>query len=272
MEENPAPKDTKIKTDDAPLAEENKKSETKKALSVIALVFGILGLVSCVSGFFALVCCLVGIIVGIVALVKKHQKGMAIAGLVCGAVGIIPAVLFSVVWGAGLSMLSGLGGVADFSSDPTKYCEQNPDSILCDEDADIKINGQPIDTGKKDTDTDTNTNTNKNTGSDTKKDSSSNKNTSKTGSGWTLEYLKEVAKEKGVSYAEIPEGYKTAFSDFEVCLSDAGIVVSSWEEFENLSEDSDDMSLDQAMGLLNCAMELQEATEGLDDGELDLDL
>lgn len=269
MEENPAPKDTKIKTDDAPLAEEDKKSETKKALSVVALVFGILGLVSCASGFFALVCCLVGIIVGIVALVKKHQKGMAIAGLVCGAVGIIPAILFSVVWGAGLSMLGGLNGIVE---NPSEYCKQNPDSILCDEDADIKINGQPIDTGKKDTDTDTNTDTNKNTSSDTKKNTSSNKNTSTTGSGWTLEYLKEVAKEKGVSYAEIPEGYKTAFSDFEICLSDAGIVVSSWEEFENLSEDSDDMSLDQAMGLLNCAMALQEATEGLDDGELDLDL
>ena len=265
MEENPAPAgNTNIKTDEAPLAEENKSNETKKALSVVALVFGILGLVSFISGFFAVVCCLVGVIVGIVALVKKHQKGMAIAGLVCGAVGILPAILFSFVWGAGLAGLSLLGGAAnDFTSDPINYCEQNPDSFFCDEDANIEINGQTIDTGTK-TDTD-NTNNKKDNSSSTNKNS-------KTGSGWTLEYLKEVAKEQGVSYSDIPEDYKTALADFEVCLSDAGIVVSSWEEFESLSDDSDDMSLDQAMGLFNCSIELQESAKELDDDGFDLGL
>ncbi len=91
----------------------------KKALSIVALVFGILGLIACWAPFFGLICCLVGVIIGIVALVKKHQKGMAIAGLICGAVGLIPAVIISIATGA---LVSFFGGVVDACKDDPK-CE-----------------------------------------------------------------------------------------------------------------------------------------------------
>ncbi len=254
MAENSAEVEKPIESGDST---DSKPTEVKKGLSIVALIFGILGIVSCWTGFFALACCLVGVIVGIVALVKKSQKGMAIAGLICGALGLIPAIIFSIVWG-GAAML--FGGVSDYASDPVKYCEQNPNDWKCDEDSTITINGQTIDNKKTDSSDD-----------NTKKEDDTKKNTSKTGSGWTLDYLKEVAKEKGVDYADIPDGYKIAFNDFEVCLDDAGIKVSSWDEFEALNEDSDDLSMSQAMGLLSCAMELSEATEGLDD-DIDIDL
>lgn len=56
-------------------------------LSIFALIFGIIGLVlSCILiGFVPSV---IGLILGIAALAKKQSKGLSIAGLVCGTMGI----------------------------------------------------------------------------------------------------------------------------------------------------------------------------------------
>lgn len=72
---------------------------TKKsnALSILSLIFGILGLVlSClIIGFLP---ALVGLILGIVALAQKQSKGMAITGIVCGAIGVLFAmILFAAI-------------------------------------------------------------------------------------------------------------------------------------------------------------------------------
>ena len=40
--------------------------------------------------------------------------------------------------------------------------------------------------------------------------------------------------------------------------------VSSWDEFENLSNNVDNMTYDQAKGLLDCAIALSEFTENSD--------
>lgn len=58
------------------------------ALSILALIFGIIGLVlACLLiGFVPSV---IGLILGIVALAQKQSKGLSIAGLVCGAMGML---------------------------------------------------------------------------------------------------------------------------------------------------------------------------------------
>ena len=180
---------------------ETKQTGAKKGLSIIALVFGILGLVLCWVPYLGLICCLVGIIIGIIALVKKNQKGTAIAGLICGIIGIIPALIISFITGEFISIFSGISGGSDAP---------------------------------------------------------------KPNSGWTTDYLEEVVEEKGIDYSDVPQEYIDAFNDFEACLSDAGVEVSSWDEFENLSNNVDNMTYDQAKGLLDCAIALSEFTENSD--------
>lgn len=67
----------------------------------------ILGLVSLV-GFWlvfgpilAIPAGIVGIVLGVIALVKKQQKGMAIAGIILSAAGVLVAVAFVVYWLSG---------------------------------------------------------------------------------------------------------------------------------------------------------------------------
>lgn len=70
------------------LEELNMNENKGNIFSILALVFGIMGLVtSClVIGIFPAI---PGVIFGIMALNNKQSKGMAITGLVCGAVGIV---------------------------------------------------------------------------------------------------------------------------------------------------------------------------------------
>ncbi|MBR3368279.1 DUF4190 domain-containing protein [Candidatus Saccharibacteria bacterium] len=268
MDENPSK--------EAPASEngaEKTTSNPKKALSIVALVFGILGLISCAGGPIALVLCLVGVICGIVALVKKQQKGMAIAGLVCGAVGIIPALLFSFLWG-GLASLIGQG-IDACKDDPSCSMTINGKSIDYDLNKDSKKDDSS-DTKKDNTDdtkkTDTD-NTKKTDTDNTKKTDTdnTNKNSTSSATGWTYDYLKELAEEKGGKISDVPQEYIDAFKDFEVCLADEGFKISSWKEFESLSDDTDDMTMDQALGLMGCAMALSKATEDVD-SDIDLDL
>ena len=78
-------------------------------LAIASMVLGIVALVlSCCVPVVTFICALLAVILGGVSLAKKMGgKGMAIAGLVCGIIGCIPA-LYMFAFGASLASLLGL--------------------------------------------------------------------------------------------------------------------------------------------------------------------
>ena len=79
-------------------------------LAVAGMVLGIVALVfSCCFPYITFVCALVGCILSGVSLAKhKGGKGMAVAGLVCSIIGLVPAIMVVV---AGASILSALSSL-----------------------------------------------------------------------------------------------------------------------------------------------------------------
>ena len=76
----------------------SKSTFSPSGFSIASLVLGILSLVCCcfwyVSGIFAVL----GLIFSIIVLVKhKPGKGLAIAGLICSAIGLIIAVIMGIM-------------------------------------------------------------------------------------------------------------------------------------------------------------------------------
>ena len=71
--------------------------------SIASMVLGIVALIlSCCLYAVSIPCALVGAILGVVALMQhKAGKGMAIAGLVCSVLSLIPAII-GIVFGAAL--------------------------------------------------------------------------------------------------------------------------------------------------------------------------
>ncbi len=69
------------------------KQPKKKLLSILSIVFAVVGIFAmCVPGL-SLLCCVTAIVLGIIALVKKQIKVPAILGLVFGGIGSLVAVL-----------------------------------------------------------------------------------------------------------------------------------------------------------------------------------
>lgn len=77
-------------------------------LAIASMVLGIVALVfSCCLPWVTFICALLAVIFGGVSLAKKMGgKGMAIAGLVCGIIGCVPATIMIV---SGAAILSSLG-------------------------------------------------------------------------------------------------------------------------------------------------------------------
>lgn len=77
-------------------------------LAVASMVMGILALLlSCCVPYLPILLALLAVVFGAVSLAKKMGgKGMAIAGLVCGIIGLIPAVILIVT---GAALFSALG-------------------------------------------------------------------------------------------------------------------------------------------------------------------
>lgn len=78
--------------------EPSKSTFSPSGFSIASLVLGILSIVCCcvwyISGIFGIL----GLVFSIIVLVKKKSgKGMAIAGLICSAIGIIMAVILLVM-------------------------------------------------------------------------------------------------------------------------------------------------------------------------------
>lgn len=86
---------------------------TAKILGIISLVTGILGLLCCCSGWFGIILSIAGVVCGIISIKKgESAKGMAIAGIACGGIGIILSLAMLLIAGiAGLAAnaLDGLG-------------------------------------------------------------------------------------------------------------------------------------------------------------------
>lgn len=75
----------------------NRKDEAPTAFAVAALVFGILSIVCCCGGFISAIFGVLAIVFAAIFLSKQpSQKGVAVAGLVCGIVGLVLSVLMIV--------------------------------------------------------------------------------------------------------------------------------------------------------------------------------
>ena len=78
-------------------------SEGSKVFGIISLVCGILSLLCCCTGWIGLVLSIAAIVLGILSINKQEDaRGMAIAGIVCGGVGVILALIM-VIMGAAFS-------------------------------------------------------------------------------------------------------------------------------------------------------------------------
>lgn len=116
-----------------------------KGLSVTSLIFGIVGLVLFWVPLLGIGSAITGVVLGIVALVKKSDgKGMAIAGLICGGLAIVPGIIAAVMGAAILSLLGiAIGGTTTlvneydkYLENPISYCLENPSSTYCYDDDD----------------------------------------------------------------------------------------------------------------------------------------
>ena len=85
-----------------------KKDKKGIALSIVALVLGILGLICCcLLGGWSMIISIPGVVCGIIALVKKCAgKGMAIAGVICSGLSIVLAIVMIILSAIGVSYLN----------------------------------------------------------------------------------------------------------------------------------------------------------------------
>ena len=71
-----------------------------KVFGIISLVCGILGLLCSCCGWFGILLTVAAVVLGIISLKKENAKGMAIAGIVCGGIGLLIAIIVIVMVGA----------------------------------------------------------------------------------------------------------------------------------------------------------------------------
>ncbi len=64
-------------------------------LAIVSLVFGILSILCCCSAFIGSILGIVGVICGILAQ-KQSKSGMAIAGIICSALGIVLGIAMTI--------------------------------------------------------------------------------------------------------------------------------------------------------------------------------
>lgn len=81
----------------------NAPVKNKPGFAIASMVCGIVSILCCCTGYFGLLLSIVAVVLGIVALVKKYDgKGMAIAGIICGSIGLI-IVLILIAMGAAMT-------------------------------------------------------------------------------------------------------------------------------------------------------------------------
>ena len=66
--------------------------------AIISLICGILSIICCCIGWFGLVLSITAIVLGILSINNQEDaKGMAIAGIVCGSVGLLIALVIVII-------------------------------------------------------------------------------------------------------------------------------------------------------------------------------
>ena len=100
-----------------------KKDNKGIALSIVALVLGILGLICCcLLGGWSLILAIPGVVCGIIALVKKFAgKGMAIAGVICSGLSVVLAIVMIILSAIGVSYLNDYVDDYSYSYDYDDY-------------------------------------------------------------------------------------------------------------------------------------------------------
>ena len=88
-----------------------------KGMAVTSLILGILSLALCLYWFIALPLGIVAVVLGVMARKKGVGAGMALAGIITGAIGIALGLILAVLTFTG-------GGIAE-------YCNDNPENPIC---------------------------------------------------------------------------------------------------------------------------------------------
>lgn len=229
----------------------------KNTLSVIAIIFGVLGIVLSLAKPVALFCCFIGIIFGIASIVKKQKKGPAIAGIACGAVGIILVVVFYFL-GFGLTSIIDaiLGDEYLYNENPEKFCATRPSHELCNTNSKKKVTKKQ-ETCEENLD-----------GAGCAKDSEEYWNAfckkyptniqctvDEVDTSWVEDYIDKLLESNGGNPDEtdIPDGLVDTFKDYVSCLNDAGLKISSYEDFAKLDElKSDEITQETIDDSLKC--------------------
>lgn len=77
----------------------NELEHKKDSMVATALVLGILGIVFCWVPFIGVIMCLIGLILGIISMAKTDQhRGIATAGIITSAIGLVFGILVSIVY------------------------------------------------------------------------------------------------------------------------------------------------------------------------------
>ncbi|MCX7658332.1 MAG: DUF4190 domain-containing protein [Oscillospiraceae bacterium] len=91
------------------------KPPVKSGLSIASMVLGILSILFFCIPYISIPLAIVGLVLGIISLVKKQGgKGMAIAGVICSAIGLLIGIIVIIMAIAAIS--SGMYSSPDFWS------------------------------------------------------------------------------------------------------------------------------------------------------------
>lgn len=86
-----------------------------KGLSIASMICGIVAIVCCCLGWFSLIVAIAAVVLGIISIVKDAEgKGMAIAGIITGGIGLILALIMVIAGAAGGELLSRSGNIQDY--------------------------------------------------------------------------------------------------------------------------------------------------------------
>ena len=99
----------------------NEPANDSKVFGIISLVCGIVSLLCSCCGWIGIILSVAAVVLGILSIKKEENaKGMAIAGIVCGGVGLLIGIIVTIM------------GAAVSSMDPdalTEYVERFEDSL-----------------------------------------------------------------------------------------------------------------------------------------------
>lgn len=120
QEKREQPKEVKIAEPIKETSNKEEKPENKKGLCIAAMVLGIVSIVLCCLYGISIICGILAIIFGIIGL-KSVGRGMAISGIITGAIGIfISITIFVLLFIVGFSAALYDNGILE-NTTPNRY-------------------------------------------------------------------------------------------------------------------------------------------------------